>query len=423
MPNIITLNLPNIVFFIFLLLPLLGGVNILFLTILAKILNVTAYVIISFVLSKTNIKFLPLIGVALFIKMLYFIFGYEIFQTLFLVCTMILIASFSALYYIVATDKFRYYLNLYLLITVPIVVLQALGVFDFLHSWNTLFYVCDGALNCKFNGVVINAIGKAFATSGMNPAQYRPPGFFHSQAILGALVAFSLVINVYPNINKLSISLLACIILVVFGMAKITQIQLIMISGLITLQYGFNGLAKASKIILIWVSILVLYNLLVPGIVYYQLSLDQYIFSIGTRIMDFYSSIMGLNTKSILTNKQMLREITNVGIYVASKSDRGALSGLYQVVWLLPILFLLLYKVRYLYKRNNYGISFLRKELPFAMYITLIFITITQLMVTDTFGTQFVMYFWGLLLVPIFCSKKLLLKKYNGSCLLKLSLR
>lgn len=421
MPSYIRINLPNLVFLIFLLLPLIGSQQILYFTVLAKALNILAYLVICLVLAKASNKYLMLIGVALAIKILYLTFGNEIFQTIFLVFTTILIGSFSALYFVSAPNKFRNFVSVYLLVTLPIVVLQALGVFDVLHSWNTLFFVCDETLNCEHSGLIVNSIGKDFASLELNPAQYRPPGLFHSQAILGALIAFSLVLNVYPNINKFSISLFVCIILLVFGMSKITQVQLLMIAMLIIFQYGITGLTKSLKILLVWISMLLLYNTLVPGLVVFQLSIDQYLFAAGTRLLDFYSFIMDADINTILENKQAVREITNVGVSVASESDRGGLSGLYPLVWFMPFLLILLFRIKHIYKNKNSGTEILEKILPWEMYLALLLIAVTQIMVTDTFGTQFVMFFWGILAVPIFYSKTLLLNKFHSAYTVRLA--
>ena len=113
MYNKITVNLPNVAFFIFLLLPLIGGLQILSFTVLAKILNIVAYLIVSLILAKVSKKFLLLISFALFIKVFYFISGYEILQIIFWICTTILIGSFSALYFITAPEKFYRFINLY----------------------------------------------------------------------------------------------------------------------------------------------------------------------------------------------------------------------------------------------------------------------------------------------------------------------
>ncbi|MFK5893442.1 MAG: hypothetical protein QM504_09510 [Pseudomonadota bacterium] len=415
MHNKITVNFANVVFFIFLLLPLIGNQNILFLTVLAKTLNIISYLIICWVLVKVNVRFLMLIGVALLFKVLFFAFGNEVFQTLFWVCTTILIGSFSALYFITATDNFYRFINMYLIITLPIVVLQALGVFDALHSWNTLFLVCDEALSCEKAGTVVNAIGQNFDDLEMSSAQYRPPGLLHSQAILGALIAFALVLNTYSNINRTSVGLIVTIILVVFGMSKIIQVQLVMIAVLIMFQYGVRGISKGLKIILFWLSMLLLYDVLVPGLVSFQLNLDQYIFASGSRLLDFYSFITESDINVISEYKEAIREITNVGVYIASEDDRGGLSGLYQLVWFSPFLFLLLLKVKNIYKKNMGKDFFLQYKLPWKMYLAFLLITITQVMVTDTFGTQFVMFFWGVLAVPIYCTKTRSLNNFRAS--------
>lgn len=420
MPSYIRINLPNLVLLIFFLLPLIGSQKILYLTLLAKFLNILAYVVVCWVLAKASYKYLILIGIALVVKIFYLFFGHVIFQTIFWVFTTILIGSFSALYFVSAPNNFRNFVNVYLLVSLPIVILQALGIFEVLHSWNTLFLVCDEDLNCEHSGLVVNSIGKYFADIEMNPAQFRPPGLFHSQALLGALIAFSLVLNVYSTKITLSISLIACIILVVFGMSKITQVQLLIVAGLIIFQYGIAGLSRSLKILFIWISMLLLYNTLVPGLVVFQLSLDQYIFSAGTRLLDFYSFMMDADINTILENKQVVREITNVGVSIASESDRGGLSGLYQLVLFMPFLLILLLRIKYIYKIKNKGSDSLQKILPWEMYIALLLIAVTQIMVTDTFGTQFVMFFWGLLAVPILYSKTVLLNKFRSAFTVKL---
>lgn len=415
MHNKITVNFPSVVFFIFLLLPLIGNQNIFVLTLIAKILNIFAYLVICWILLKVNLRFLIFIGAALLFKVLFFAFGLEVFQRMFWGCTTVLIGSFSALYFITATDKFYRFINMYLIITLPIVVLQALGVFDVLHSWNTLSLVCDEALNCERAAEVVNTIGRDFDHEEISSAQYRPPGLFHSQAFLGALIAFSLVLNTYSNINRISIGLVVAIILVVFGMSKITQIQLVMIAVLIMFQYGVVGTSKALKIIIFWLSMLLLYNMLVPGLVFFQLNIEQYIFASGSRLLDFYSFITSADADVIIENKEAVRELTNVGVYVASEDDRGALSGLYQLALFSPVLFLLVIKVKNIYKKNMSKSLFLQYRLPWKMYLAFLLIVITQIMVTDTFGTQFVMFFWGLLAVPIYCTKARLLNNFQAS--------
>jgi hypothetical protein len=421
------INLPNTVFLIFLLLPLIGGLKILSFTVLAKILNIAAYLIISLILAKVSKKFLMLIGFMFFIKVIYFIFGYEILQTIFLICAMILIGSFSALYFITAPEKFYRFVNLYLLITVPIVIFQALGVFDFLHSWNTLFFSCDELGRCQNTGNIVNIIGENFNDLIVQAGQYRPPGLFHSQALLGAFLSFAIVLTAYQNINKVSIGLIACIILVVFGLSKITQIQLIMIAIFFYFQYGLKGISKSFKIILIWGLLLLIYSILTPGLLSAQLNMEQYIFSATGRMLDFYSYIHMPElpevetTAALLDNKQALREITGVGVQIAaSKEEIGQLSGMRHLIWMIPILTVFFYATKRIYKIYGNRILLLKYKLPFKMYFSLLIFTVVQMMVTDTFGTQFVMFFWGLLAVPFYCINDTFSNKFGNVYIIKL---
>ena len=414
MPIKFIINLPNIVFLIFFLLPLIGNLKILSFTVLAKILNIVAYLIVSLILVKVSKKFLVLIGFAFVIKVFYFTFDYEIFQIIFRICTTILIGSFSALYFITAPEKFYRFINLYLFIVIPIVIFQALGVFDFLHVWNTVLFACDELGKCQNTGNIVNIIGKNFNDLTLLAGQYRPPGLFHSQAFLGALIAFTIVLNMYKNINKISVGLIACIILTVFGLSKIVQIQLIMMTIIFSFQYGFRGILKSFKIILIWGLLLLIYSILTPGLISSQLNMDQYIFSAGTRLLDFYSYVYNSNISTLLENKQALREIIGIGVQIsASKEGIGSLSGLRHLIWMIPILIMFFFKVKRIYKIYGNHILLLKYRLPFKMYLSLILITLAQIMVTDTFGAQFVMLFWGLLTVPFYCIKMTLLNRFE----------
>ena len=421
MYNKITVNLPNVAFFIFLLLPLIGGLQILSFTVLAKILNIVAYLIVSLILAKVSKKFLVLIGIAFSVKLFYFVFGYEIFQIIFWICTTILIGSFSALYFITAPEKFYRFINLYLFIVTPIVIFQALGVFDFLHFWNTLLFSCDELGKCQNTGNIVNIIGKNFNDLTLQAGQYRPPGLFHSQAFLGALIVFTIVLNMYKNINKISVGLIACIILAVFGLSKIVQMQLIMMTIIFSFQYGFRGILKSFKIILIWGLLLLIYSILTPGIISAQLDMDQYIFAAGARLLDFYSYVYNSNIPTLLENKEALREITGIGVHVAaSKEEIGGLSGMRHLTWMIPILIMFFFKVKRIYEIYGNHILLLKYRLPFKMYLSLLLMTVIQIMVTDTFGTQFVMLFWGLLIVPFYCIKMTLLNRFGDVYNLKL---
>ena len=297
---------------------------------------------------------------------------------------------------------------------IPIVIFQALGVFDFLHVWNTVLFACDELGKCQNTENIVNIIGKNFNDLTLLAGQYRPPGLFHSQAFLGALIAFTIVLNMYKNINKISVGLIACIILTVFGLSKIVQIQLIMMTIIFSFQYGFRGILKSFKIILIWGLLLLIYSILTPGLISSQLNMDQYIFSAGTRLVDFYSYVYNSNISTLLENKQALREIIGIGVQIsASKEGIGSLSGLRHLIWMIPILIMLFFKVKRIYKIYGNHILLLKYRLPFKMYLSLILITLAQIMVTDTFGAQFVMLFWGLLTVPFYCIKMTLLNRFE----------
>jgi hypothetical protein len=324
-----------------------------------------------------------------------------------------LIGSFSALYFITAIDDFFRFLNIYLMITLPFVVLQALGIFDIVHSWNTILPVCDELLNCEESVSIVNVIGMDFDAVVMKAGQYRPPGLFHSQAMLGALVAFALILNIYSNFKRKSKGLIIIILLVVFGMSKVVQIQLLMIVSLIMFQFGIAGMSKALQIILIWISVLMFYNFLVPGLASYQLNLDQYVFAAGSRLLDFYSSLNQFDGPTVNEYKKVIREATDVGVYVTSEANRGKLSGLNQLFWVSPVLFLLILKVKTVYKKNMGNNLFLKNKLPWEMYIAFLLVTVTQIMVTNTFGTQFVMFFWGVLVTPLYCNKSKLLTNFR----------
>ena len=415
------INIPNTVFLILLLLPLIGGLKILSFTVLVKILNIIAYLIVSLILAKVSKKFLVLIGFAFFLKVFYFIFGYEELQAIFRIFTTILIGSFSAMYFITAPKKFYHFMNVYILIVTPIVIFQAFGIFDFLHSWNTLLFSCDEYLKCQNTANIVNIFGKDFNNLIVQSGQYRPPGLFHSQAFLGAFIGFAIVINIYQNINKLSIGLIACIFLVVFGLSKITQLYLILMAIIFAFQYGFKGVFKSFKIILIWGVLLLIYSILVPGLLSFQLNMDQYIFAAGTRLLDFYSYMQNLDHYDLLENKQLLREVTGIGVQIATYNEKiGSLSGMRHLVWIVPILTMLFLSVKRIYKIYDNDILLLKYNLPFKMYFSLLLFVIIQIMVTNTFGAQFVMIFWGLLAVPFYCIKVKLLKRFADIYILKL---
>jgi len=414
-------SLPSIVLLIFLFIPVLSSLDAFYFIAISKVLSIASYFIVAAILIQVDARFLALVLGAVVFKLLFVLLGYNILQSIFYIFISLLIGIFSALYYIVDTYRFKRVINICLFISLPLVVLQALGVSDVLHSWNTLWITCDSMARCEYSIKIVNIIGENIAESDVSSSQFRPPGIFHSQAMLAIFISFAFLLNMYSNTRKLTVALFAAIVLVVFSLSKMLQIELVMIAVLYTFQYGLRNVSKPVIVTLIWLIVLLIYNLIAPGIVFYQLNIDHYLFSAMSRLSDFYFYIVNADVETLYLYKELIREITGIGVQTATNKDNlGGLSGLKTLVYLVPVLLYLLFKLRRFYRFIH--VSFLSINLPLWMYLSIIMIIVLQLSVTSTFGVQFVMFFYGLVLVPFYVNKTSMLHRFRKKSQYKVTL-
>lgn len=403
------LNIFDSVFIIYCILPFLGAMDVAGFSLVGKVLNILSYAFISYVLIRVDKRFSRIVLVALLLKIGHIFLKYDFFQHLFVITTSLLIFAYSAFYYVKDPQKFKFLLKAYVLITIPLVILQSLGVFESLHLWNTLFFDCQHG-KCSITAPIINMIGHQFLSLDAFSAQFRPPGILHSNALLAPTISMALCYFMFDKSRKFTLTLLLCVVLATFSMSKIVQLQLIMLAALYLYLNNFKHTSKAILLILVWLACLLIYEFIVPGFIPAVLNVEAYLWSALSRVLDFYGKYV--DHDMVLEKKEMIRQVTGVGVYVAP--EKGGMSGIGQLGLLMPLFIYIFYKARKLYQDVSLtNRSWLQDNLPWNLYVSLILIFISQYLVTALWGFQIIFYFQGLLLVPFLSSHEDLIARFR----------
>ena len=240
-------------------------------------------------------------------------------------------------------DKLRKFLIIYLSISIPILFLQIIGVYQ-LQLWNT-----DYAHDLT---VLSNAEVGTFKYIPQYPTflvstyelyyqigQGRPPGLMSANNLLSVLVCFTSVLNLHiRNNGELNIGDIVVNLAAVMIMSKLTFVVI-----LFSYSYGFMNKYKfirraSMNNFLIFLFFILIYRLVFPGLFFVNLSFHSLTASLGTRIIDIMQVVGFENLLSAFWFAG-----SGYGLRLAENRATSGFAVLLSSNYLLPIVLLALF--------------------------------------------------------------------------------
>lgn len=297
----------------------------------------------------------------------------------------------------------------FLVCTIPIMILQILGVSETVHALNTLFYTYDESGGAVWDLQLTNLFFTNSNQIVYNSSQARPPGLFHSNAILSPiLLGFAAYNFSYSKNKNLFLTDILVLIAVVLVMSKISVLGIFLIL-LMTRRTN----KKFKKTFFLLIVFYLLYWFFLPVFFINNLSLDAFYSSSYYRLIDLYIFISN--------NAEVKDEFINIlsselSFNYINESDIGGVSGIAKIIKYLPFFVVLLFIFRkriFSYYKEFKCFSPALFVVSKTTLITLIICNFaTPLYKAPMFG-----YFLGIALLPflyhLFKNKFDSLKDYN----------
>ena len=232
-------------------------------------------------------------------------------------------------------------LKLFVAANLVVLILQFLGVSEFLHSWNTLFVDLDGVLRVRLQPVLfvsLDALNAPFQ-------QMRSPGLLYSSAVAGPFIMLVMAYRWGGRIGSLGVHDLAIILTVFFLMAKISILFMIFMAAT---RYWFAVKGEKQAWKERWVAILMAFSMMLvlfPGVVIGRLGFEQLIASASIRVADF---LLSAGVISLPNGAGDLKDVAASQLSLKYEDDAtfGGMSGLWALIYLLPVGIWLLMRLR-----------------------------------------------------------------------------
>jgi hypothetical protein len=226
----------------------------------------------------------------------------------------------------------KWQIFIFLVLSVPIMIIQISGVSETVHVLNTLFYQYDEFGGSYRDLQLEEVLFKKSEEIIYNSAQSRPPGLFHSNAILSPILLSSAAILFSLNYSKkLAITdLLICLSLVLV-MSKISVVAIFVI--LLISKNNFDSRIRYWQIFILLLMLYFTYWIFIPGYFVNNLGLDGFYSSSYYRLIDMY---LYINTDPDV-HDELIRLSSELSFNYMDQSDIGGLSGIAKIIKYLPI--------------------------------------------------------------------------------------
>ncbi len=180
----------------------------------------------------------------------------------------------------------------YLLVSIPIMLMQTSGVSPVLMYWNTDYSHTLGILDLNEIGTFKNITQYPTLFVDIDELYYqigqgRPSGLMPANNLLSVIIVFALVLNLHlRKRNNLNIGDLVVNMSVVISMSKLTLfVALFLYLSEIFSRYSMHK-TSAAKNLLTLLFLFFLYYFFFPGMLEINYRLDSVVFSFGIRLID-----------------------------------------------------------------------------------------------------------------------------------------
>jgi hypothetical protein len=256
-------------------------------------------------------------------------------------------AAITTLKYANLLKKQMFY---FLITNLVIMILQVIGISESLHILNTLFYNYDELGNATPNIILERALFRSEDSLIFNSAQSRPPGVFHSNAILSPVLLgiFSFLLS-FQKPAKLSLTLILTMLSIAICMSKISVTVTVFLIG--TLFFYFKERSLALRVLFVSLLSYLLYYIFLPGFFVLNLNLNAFYHSSYYRIIDIFLYLSN-NPEQIELLKELSAESS---IFYSDDSDFGSVNGISKILKYVPVLGLLtfIYRRKIVLRMNN----------------------------------------------------------------------
>jgi hypothetical protein len=340
--------------------------------------------------------------------------GFNTFQYIYLAFYSLIFIITSKLFLENAYPLFKKQLVFFLYLSIPIMLLQLLGVPHFLQRFNTLYAIEVSPNNYEFpdfetisilfKRIDVDNWGYESDITKYLSMQVRPPGLLHSSAMQAPFVLATGIFILGNLINrKLCFKdSLICIAIVLCG----AKVALYGFLGMLLYSYLIINLKQFRRSVITLFQYLIfylfIYNLFFPLAFYQNFSLNSLNGSFFFRVIDFLSIFGGSFVTLLTENFTSLSELSDSYeiITLTNNSEVGTLSGLRYLFFSLPFIVILYFSFR---KRlTNCFQQLINISLEKSIVSRLSFLwIIVVLFATPLFGSSFFSLFLGFAIYPI----------------------
>jgi len=232
-------------------------------------------------------------------------------------------------------------LKLFVAANLVVLILQFLGVSEFLHRWNTLFIDLDGVLRPRLAPVLFVSLDELDVPF----QQMRSPGLLYSSAVAGPFMMLVMAYRWGGRTASFGVYDLAIILTTFFLMAKISILFMLFMA---LTRYWFASKDEKRVWRERWVAILLVFALMLllfPGVVIDRLGFEKLIISTGIRGADF---LLSAGVESLPNGGGDLKDEAASQLSLKYEDDAtfGGLSGLRALIYLTPVGIWLLMRLR-----------------------------------------------------------------------------
>ncbi len=255
----------------------------------------------------------------------------------------------------------RNVLIFYLLLNVPIMLLQTSGVSSVLMYWNTDYSHTLTVLDLREVGTFKNITQYPTLFVDIDNLYYqigqgRPSGLMPANNLLSVIIVFAIVMNLYlRKAANLNIGDIIVNMSVVISMSKLT----LFVALFLYLSEIIRGIhltkVSALKNILVLIAVFFLYYLFFPGILATNYRADSIIYSFGIRLIDLATTFGFDDLLVILSNSLDFYNPNNLKEFGHSSGIALAFDSFILIPSLLAFV--------YIYKKQKTKIEWAKKNL------------------------------------------------------------
>ncbi len=176
-------------------------------------------------------------------------------------------------------------LQIVIFISAVLMIFQISGISEFFHSWNS-FYI-EEFNNYFYRNIVINDIlFNGFEEYNSN--QVRPPGIFHSSAVL-SMMLICFIVYIYNGFIKSQFAMFIIGYLIIFSGSKSVLAAFILFNFI-----QINFLRKNWFVIFSGIlSAIIFHVILFPNLLVYNFDINFFFYSFDVRFQDFLNIKIG----------------------------------------------------------------------------------------------------------------------------------